>query len=383
MRVYLLAVVAATSLAGSLASVPALAAPADVAEQRREVAALGRELASVDAQAGAAAAAHNRALDRRDAVRARITATVGEIRTTERQLGHSRELLSRRLVQVYVDEAPGPIDVLLQSGSLTDALAIGTLLERAADADAAVVTRIRERRAELAGLRVRLAADARAAQGALDTARVARARVEGLLAVRRRAVAAAQERLGELLAAERRRIARAAAQKRVARAAARHARASTAIASSRDQPTSGSPTPAVPAGSHVFPLAGPTTFSDDWLASRPGGRYHEGIDLFAARGTPVVAVADGTLYRVGYSGISGNRLWLRDGAGTAFFYAHLDGYSAAAREGATVSRGAVLGYNGDTGDARGTPPHVHFEIHPGGGGPVRPYPIVSGWPRAG
>ena len=97
----------------------------------------------------------------------------------------------------------------------------------------------------------------------------------------------------------------------------------------------------------------------------------------------MVAVADGTLYRVGYSGISGNRLWLRDDAGTAFFYAHLDAFAPAAREGASVTSGTVLGYNGDTGDAKGTSPHVHFEIHPGGGGPVRPYPIVSTWPRAG
>ncbi|MEQ9094040.1 MAG: M23 family metallopeptidase, partial [Miltoncostaeaceae bacterium] len=135
--------------------------------------------------------------------------------------------------------------------------------------------------------------------------------------------------------------------------------------------------------SHVYPLAGASHFSDDWLYPRPGGRYHEGIDLFAARGTPVVAVAGGTLSRVGYSGISGNRLWLRDDAGTEFFYAHLDAFAPAAAEGARVEKGTVIGYNGDTGDARGTSPHVHFEIHPGGGGPIRPYPIVSAWPRVG
>ena len=137
----------------------------------------------------------------------------------------------------------------------------------------------------------------------------------------------------------------------------------------------------LPSGTHVFPIAGASTFSDDWRAPRAGGRKHEGIDLFAARGTPVVAVADGTLSRVGYSGISGNRLWLKDVSGTAFFYAHLDGYSAAARDGAFVRQGAVLGFTGDTGDAKGTPPHVHFEIHPGDGEPVQPYPIVSLSPR--
>jgi murein DD-endopeptidase MepM/ murein hydrolase activator NlpD len=140
---------------------------------------------------------------------------------------------------------------------------------------------------------------------------------------------------------------------------------------------------ALPAGDFLFPVAGPTTFTNDWMYPRPGGRSHQGIDLFAARGTPVVAVADGSLFNVGYNGLGGWRLWVRDTSGNAFYYAHLSAYSPAAVEGATVARGTVLGYVGDTGDARGTPNHLHFEIHPGGGGPVPPYPIVTGWPRAG
>ena len=73
---------------------------------------------------------------------------------------------------------------------------------------------------------------------------------------------------------------------------------------------------------------------------------------------------------------------MRDTGGNTFYYAHLDAYSPAAVEGASVTRGTVLGYVGDSGDARGTSPHLHFEIHPGGGGPVPPHPIVTGWPRA-
>jgi len=94
-----------------------------------------------------------------------------------------------------------------------------------------------------------------------------------------------------------------------------------------------------------------------------------------------VAIADGTLFRVGWNRLGGWRLWLRDNAGTDYYYAHLDAFAAAAREGARVAAGTVIGYVGDSGDAKGTSPHVHFEIHPGGGGPVRPYPIVAGLPR--
>jgi murein DD-endopeptidase MepM/ murein hydrolase activator NlpD len=147
----------------------------------------------------------------------------------------------------------------------------------------------------------------------------------------------------------------------------------------------GTPAPAgpVPAGSHVFPMVGPTTYSDDWLAPRGGGRLHVGIDLFAPHGTPLVAATDGVLRRVGQSGISGLRLWLDGNDGYGYFYAHLSGFSPAAREGASVRAGQVIGYNGATGDAVGTSPHLHFEIHPDGGGPIRPYPIVSAWPRVG
>ena len=82
----------------------------------------------------------------------------------------------------------------------------------------------------------------------------------------------------------------------------------------------------------------------------------------------MLAVADGTVHRVGTLPISGNRLWLHTDAGDAFFYAHLSAFSPAAVNGRKVKAGTVLGFTGNTGDAEPTPPHVHFEIHPGGGG---------------
>ncbi|MGE3140511.1 MAG: murein hydrolase activator EnvC [Thermoleophilia bacterium] len=375
-------IIVAAGLAGGSAS-----AQGDIDSKRQQVAELNRELSALDAEAGAAAAAHNAALDRKDAVARRITRTRTEVRLTARELRSSRERLGRRMVALYVRGTPDPFQALLQSGDLADVLAVTDLLERTAAADTAVVERVRERRRALERLRARLTADAVIAGRELAEAQSHQRRLEALLGTRRRALEDAQAELGRLLAAERARLSRLAAQKREAREEARRATAAAVPAPSAStgaSPPSGGAAPGpLPGGSHVYPLAGPSTFGDDWLASRPGGRYHEGIDLFAARGTPVVAVADGTLFRVGYSGISGNRFWLRDAAGTEFFYAHLDGYTAAAREGAAVAKGTVLGYNGDTGDARGTPPHVHFEIHPGGGGPVRPYPIVSAWPRVG
>jgi murein DD-endopeptidase MepM/ murein hydrolase activator NlpD len=139
------------------------------------------------------------------------------------------------------------------------------------------------------------------------------------------------------------------------------------------------PTP--PSATHVFPVVAGASFSNDWGGPRPGGRRHQGIDLFAKTGTPVVAISDGILFRVGWNRVGGWRFWLRDRWGNEFYHAHLSAFAPAAKEGATVKAGTVIGFVGNTGDARGTPPHVHFEIHPGGGDPIPPFSYVSAWPR--
>ncbi len=139
------------------------------------------------------------------------------------------------------------------------------------------------------------------------------------------------------------------------------------------------PTP--PTATHVFPVVGGATFSNDWGGPRPGGRHHQGIDLFATTGTPVVAISDGTLFKVGWNTVGGWRFWLRDRWGNEFYHAHLSAFAPAAKEGAVVKAGTVIGFVGNTGDAKTTPPHLHFEIHPGGGDPIPPFSYVSAWPR--
>jgi murein DD-endopeptidase MepM/ murein hydrolase activator NlpD len=140
-------------------------------------------------------------------------------------------------------------------------------------------------------------------------------------------------------------------------------------------------------GGYVFPVAGEASFSDDFGVPRTT-TWHHGNDIFAPTGTPLVAVADGSLFNVGWNDVGGNRLWLRDVAGNEFYYAHLSGFSPLARDGALVRAGDVIGFVGDTGDAEGTSPHVHFEIHPpelsaqGYDGVVNPYPYLVAW-RAG
>lgn len=135
---------------------------------------------------------------------------------------------------------------------------------------------------------------------------------------------------------------------------------------------------------YVFPVVGDdVSFTDDYAAPRAGTGWHHGNDLFAPTGTPLVAVADGVLSRVGVNTLGGNRLWLTDDAGNAFYYAHLSAYAPVAVEGARVSAGQVIGFVGNTGQAITTPPHLHFEIHPAAGDSVNPYPYLLAWQRGG
>ena len=113
-------------------------------------------------------------------------------------------------------------------------------------------------------------------------------------------------------------------------------------------------------------MYGTASFGDSFGAPRPDvpGGWHHGEDIFAAAGTPLLAVADGTLHTIGFNRIGGYRLWLRDTQGNEFYYAHLSAYSPLAVEGRSVQAGDVIGFVGDTGDADGGAPHLHFEIHP-------------------
>jgi peptidoglycan LD-endopeptidase LytH len=122
----------------------------------------------------------------------------------------------------------------------------------------------------------------------------------------------------------------------------------------------------------VCPLQGGYVFADTWGAPRSGGRTHQGTDMIATRGTPIVAVVDGVATpksntlggtTISFLGVDGNR----------YYYAHLDSYANLG----PVVKGTVIGYVGDTGNAKFSTPHLHFELHPGGGAAVNPYPTIA------
>ncbi len=139
----------------------------------------------------------------------------------------------------------------------------------------------------------------------------------------------------------------------------------------------------------VFPVVAPVKYANDFGDARPGGR-HEGVDIVTARGAPVVAAEAGKVVFETGSARAGCMLYLHGRSGASYLYIHLNNdltkrndnrgrcvggvaYARGLRSGQSVQAGDLIGYAGDSGDANGAHPHLHFELHPGGGGAVSPY----------
>jgi hypothetical protein len=143
----------------------------------------------------------------------------------------------------------------------------------------------------------------------------------------------------------------------------------------------------------IFPVAGDESYIDDFGQARPGGP-HQGNDLMAAKKTPVVAVEPGKVKFWTTSAAAGCILYLYGDSGTTYMYIHLNNdltmrndnrgtcvpgvsYARGLKDGAKVQAGQMIGYVGDSGDANGIASHLHFELHPGNGAAVSPYPYLQ------
>ena len=128
-----------------------------------------------------------------------------------------------------------------------------------------------------------------------------------------------------------------------------------------------------------FPVAGPAWWTNDWHACRAGcSRFHQGLDIFAPSGTPLVAAADGFLSQKGAGGLCGIYVEITDANGVQYFYCHMSAHAPSLVVGQPIQVGQVVGFVGNTGNAISTPSHVHFEYQPNGV-PAPPKPHVDRW----
>jgi murein DD-endopeptidase MepM/ murein hydrolase activator NlpD len=124
----------------------------------------------------------------------------------------------------------------------------------------------------------------------------------------------------------------------------------------------------------------PRALADTWGGARSAGRKHEGIDIFAKRATPVRSATEGIVIDVGSNGLGGLVVWVMGPGGQRHYYAHLERH-ADVEAGMRIAPGRILGYVGDTGNAKGTPPHLHYGVYDVGGA-INPYPLLRAGPAA-
>jgi murein DD-endopeptidase MepM/ murein hydrolase activator NlpD len=342
-------VVAAVVVAAvTLTAPPSGAAPID--DARSAVTAAQRA-------ADTATASYEESVTRLGELRAEIDDVRVRIEADRAEASRLRAVARERAVRAYIghDGLEQEGGFVLEGGDPLDEVRREKLLARtkerddAAVADLAAVTRdlarqrdeLDTRRAEQEGVVAQLQAEQSAVEAQLHDAQVALDALEEQL---RREQEAARAR--ELAAA----VAREASNR----------------ANGKDY--SGS----FVATGIVCPIRGALSFVDSWLAPRHQGA-HQGVDLMAAVGTPDVAVVSGTVdFEEG--GLSGLGAYLHGDDGNLYYYFHLSAYEGTPRR---VAQGEVIGHVGNTGDARYTASHTHFEIHPGGGAAVNPYPSVA------
>lgn len=119
-----------------------------------------------------------------------------------------------------------------------------------------------------------------------------------------------------------------------------------------------------------------TAVADTWQAPRGTGRRHEGQDIFAPKGTPILSATNGYIYKIGENNLGGQTVSVIGSGGRVYYYAHLDSYARGIAVGDRVSKRTVLGYVGTTGNAQGTPPHLHFGIYTLTGA-INPLPLLT------
>lgn len=288
-----------------------------------------------------------------------------EVRAAEQRVDRADRQARERLVALYMhpDLRLEALDGAVLADDVGEALHKLELVDQLARTGVRKVARV----GRVAG-RVRAAEhDHRlVTAGIRDAVRERRERAAELsvvLAEARRQVEAADQEVAEVEAT----VARERRQRRLERQRQRSLLAAPGVVA-----TGGAPPPAI--DGKVCPVGPPNGFSDTWGAPRSGGRSHEGVDMFAAHGTPLYAVEDGTI-RTSDNSLGGVSVHLSGASGDAYYYAHLSTRTVVT--GQRVRVGDIVGAVGNTGNARSTPPHLHFQFHPGGGSPVNPTPLVT------
>lgn len=285
----------------------------------------------------------------------------GAIETRQADIDAARQAAEEKAVEMYMRGASGGPGLLISFQSIGEAMTTSEMLAAASADDQASLDTLLALEADLS----RFQADLTVVEAELVTVREERAGALDNQETARNDSEAAYAKMSERCKEMNRTYLQEKAAA-AARAAAEAQGKSGAAAGASPQATSGFICPIRP---------GRSSFIDSWGYARSGGRAHKGTDMMADWNEPIFAVVAGSV-SIRNGGLGGKTVWLVADNGTAYYYAHLADWAVT---GGRVSQGQTVGYNGDTGNARGGHPHLHFEIHPGGRGSaaVNSYPTLA------
>jgi murein DD-endopeptidase MepM/ murein hydrolase activator NlpD len=348
---------------------------------------------AVSARLGDASADYEAAVVEEMQVREDLQTLAAEIAVKERELGTLRANAAVVVTETYMGAGNDGIEMLFDSSQFVDIPLRALYLDLVSDRDAEVLARLEAVEASYFDQQERLDVSVERQEDLVgQLSEIADEILSELEAAETeyRSIVAAWERQEE----ERRR--REAEERRRQEEAARAAAAATtttspAASSGSSTDTVEAPTdtttttapppppapPPVVTDGRTCPVNGAVAFSDSWGAARSGGRRHKGVDMIAARGTPIVAVESGTVSRLSTGSLGGNAVYMTGNSGDRYYYAHLDSFADGVGGGLQVSVGDLLGYNGSSGNASYSVPHLHFQHAPAGGDWVNPYPLAA------
>lgn len=308
---------------------PDVADPDRIAALEREAAEARAPVIAAQRRLNAAVAEFERADTELVTVRTRLQVAQRRLDAVLTDLQAARDVMAGRAAALYRRGRVGLLDTLLSVRSFAQFMDAAVQVSAIARADQASVDRFVALKAEAEETREQIAEHERSVASAVAA-----------LAARQRAIQDRTRRLAAILA-------------------------TAEGALGREE------------GKFRFPVRPPYSYVNTFGAPRmEGTRYahsHEGNDIFAPYGTALIACVSGTVFDVGVAPLGGKKLWIRADDGYTYYYAHLSAWAPAARSGARIKAGTVVGYVGTTGNAVGTPPHLHFEIHAPGGRAIDPY----------
>lgn len=293
---------------------------------------------------------HSKQETRLSVLRGRIRNTETSITKTEAKADQLRSQIEQRAVQAYTQGSGGFVGSLFDADNFREFAVRVIFNQQQASADETLLLEARRTGAELRRKQRSLEADEASKEKEVGALRDQSSRVGGVLRAQQALVA-------NLTEAERQSLFKSAGRFKL--------------------PGSG-----VLSGAgrviamQACPASGPRSFSNDWGAPRGGGRRrHKGTDVFSAMGSPAGAVVSGRISRLSSGGNGGMMLYLKGNDGNEYFYAHMSSFKSSV--GQSVSAGQTIATVGNSGNARGGAPHIHFEIHPGGGAAINPFPSVA------